>query len=167
MGGPGEDGQLRSKRTSALGPAPLAVVAMLVGASCGQSFTRAAAIESFANANPEATSEQAACVVDRLDDRYGMDQLESELAFEPLDPAFEEAQFRDMFRCGLAGDVQSQISQQLSDNGVSDADAPCVAENLVQTMTDDDIDVLLSGQITNEFATKFFQAMDDCGALNP
>ena len=140
---------------------------MLAGASCGQGFNRVAAIESFGKANPEATSDQAACVVDRLIDRYGLDELESELGTEPLHPSFEEVQFREMFRCGLAGDVQAQVIRQLSDNGVSAEDAPCVAENLVQALTDDDVDVLLSGQITDEFATKFYEAMDDCDALNP
>ncbi len=141
---------------------------LVVGlAGCGQAFSRQGAIDSFTTATPEATPEQAACVVDNLIDRYSLDQLEIELAADPPDPSFEESQFREMFRCGIVGDVEKQVTQQLILNGVSEADAPCVSERLVGTMTDDDIDVLLSGQISEQFSTKFRQAMDACDALNP
>ena len=146
---------------------PAVACATLVLAACGQGFTREVAIDSFGEANPDATPDQSACVVDLLIDQYGLEQLEVELATDPLDANFEEAQFRAMFRCGIEGDVTQQLTVQLTDAGVDRADAPCVAEALVESLTDADIDVLLSGQLTDEFSTKFFQAMDDCGALNP
>ena len=136
-------------------------------ASCGQDFDRQAAVDSFADANTEATDDQAACVVDELLDRYDLDELREELEAERIDAGFEETQFRAMFRCGLEGDVEAQITEQLTDAGVADADAPCVSAELVSGLTDDDIDVLLSGEITDEFSTKFLEAMDACGALNP
>ncbi|MCP3992145.1 MAG: hypothetical protein GY724_23945 [Actinomycetia bacterium] len=141
---------------------------LVVGLSgCGRAFSRQDAIDSFMAVSPEATSQEAACVVDNLIDRYSLDQLEIELAADPPDAGFEEAQFREMFRCGIVGDVEQQVTEQLTLNGVEEADAPCVAERLVGTMTDDDIDVLLSGEISEQFSTKFLQAMDACDALNP
>lgn len=136
----------------------------LVG--CGQGgFDRAAAIESFGQANPETTATERACVVDRLIDRYDVDGLESELANDEPSVEFVEAQFRDMFACGVEGDVESQIADQLGAAGVGAEHTPCVAETLAQDLDDGDIDVLLSGDITEQFFDKFYSAMDRCGAL--
>jgi hypothetical protein len=41
-----------------------------------------------------------------------------------------------------------------------------VADALVVDLDDDDIDVLLSGEITDAFFEKFFAAMDGCGAID-
>ncbi len=139
---------------------------MALAAGCGQGFDRDAAIESFSEANPGATAGQAECVVDQLIDRYGIDQLGRELEATSPPPAFTENQFRAMFGCGIEGDVRDQIVQQLEANDVDPADAPCVADRLVADLSDDDIDVLLSGDITDEFLAKFVAAMEDCGAIN-
>ncbi len=142
-------------------------MAMAGLAGCGQgAFDRAAAIESFSAANPEATEAQSGCVIDGLIGRFGLDGLEEQLSSDPPEPDFEEAQFRDMFACGMEGDVQEQIIEQLEASGVAPADAPCVAEELVTDLTDDDIDVLLSGDISDEFLAKFVTAMESCGAIN-
>ena len=144
-----------------------AVVAVAsIAAGCGQGYGRDDAVASFADANPSATEAQAGCVVDRLIDRYGLDQLEAELVADPIDPAFEETQFRDMFACGLEGDLEGEIARQLVDNGVEQADAPCVAGELVDDLEDSDIDVLLSGEITQDFMGKFVDAMRACGAID-
>jgi hypothetical protein len=142
-----------------------ALVAGLAG--CGGTYSRQSAIDTFSTANPEATPEQAGCVVDSLIDRYSLDRLEVELDADPPDAAFEEVQFREMARCGLAGDLHQLVLDQLVASGISEADAPCVADRLVGTMTDDDIDVLVSGQISEQFSAKFLQAIDDCDALSP
>lgn len=143
----------------------VAAASLFPVAACGQGFTRDDAVDSFAAANPDATGDQSACVVDRLLDRYGLDELEAELVAEPRNPAFEEAQFRDMFACGLEGDVEAEIAEQLRTNGVEPDDAPCVAGELVGGLDDDDIDVLLSGEITEDFMGKFVDAMSACGAI--
>jgi hypothetical protein len=136
-------------------------------AACGQGFSRDDAVDSFVTANPEATQEQGECVVDGLIERYGTAELEAELSEQPLDPTFEEEQFREMFRCGVAGDWRSDITAQLIDNGVAPDDAPCVSDELLATMTDDDIGVLLTGEITESFSAKFYAALETCEALNP
>ncbi|MEM9135377.1 MAG: hypothetical protein AAF962_01165 [Actinomycetota bacterium] len=143
-----------------------AALALLV-VGCGEEFTTERAVDSFQNANPDASLTESTCVVDLLVDEFGLGRLESELAAEPPEAGFEEAQFRAMFRCGLEGDIEEQITDQLVATGVDDADAPCVSAELVGALTDDDIDVLLSGEITEEFSAKFLEAMDACGALNP
>jgi len=136
-------------------------------AGCGGGASREAAIESFQDANPEATDEQAACVVDGLIDRYGLDELDAQLGTVPLDAAFEEDQFREMFVCGVDGDWRADITEQLIDNGVAAEDAPCVSDELFATMSDDDIGVLLTGQITDSFSETFYDALETCNALNP
>ncbi len=141
--------------------------ALVAGCTSAPSFDRASAIESFGDANTEATDEQAACVVDGLIERLGLEQLEAELSMQPLDAAFEETQFRQMFRCGVAGDWRAQITDQLVENGVDEEDAPCVSDELFETMSDDDIDVLLSGETTDSFNEKFLAALASCDALNP
>lgn len=141
-----------------------ACTGFLVG--CGQGYDRDAAVSSFSLANPLATVDQSECVVDRLIDRYGLDGLEQELATDPADESFAEAQFRDMFACGIEGDVRSQITMQLQANDVAESDAPCVADLLVDDLNDDDIDVLLSGEISDEFFARFVSAMEQCGAIN-
>ncbi|MEM7325404.1 MAG: hypothetical protein AAF531_20120 [Actinomycetota bacterium] len=139
---------------------------LLLGACGEDSLDRDSAIDSFSAANPEATPSQSACVVDRLIERLGLDGLDEQLGADPPDPEFEEMQFRDMFACGLEGDVRVQIVDQLEINGVAPADAPCVADVIVDDLTDADIDVLLSGVISDEFLAKFIDAMESCGAIN-
>ncbi len=131
----------------------------------GESISRQSLISGFQDSNPDASAEQAGCVVDDLMVRYSSDELESELTVEPVSAEFEEAQFRAMFTCGVEGDVQVQITDQLVANGVSEEDAPCVATELMADPSDDDIDVLLSGEITDAFYSKFFDAMESCGAV--
>ena len=145
--------------------AVLALFALMTPTGCGQGFDRGAAVDSFRRANPEVSGEQAGCVVDRLVERYGLDALVEELDADAPDPAFAEAQFKDMFACGVDGDVEAQIAEQLQANGVDPAEAPCVAEALTADLGGDDIDVLLSGEITEEFMAKFVDAMDRCGAI--
>lgn len=128
-------------------------------------MSRDSLIAGFQESNPDAGTDQAGCVVDRLLERYGIEELEELLQTEPIADDFEEAQFRDMFACGIEGDVQAQIVDQLVANGVEAADAPCVAEGLMTDLDDDDIDVLLSGEITDEFYQKFFVAMESCDAI--
>ncbi len=146
------------------------VLLIATGASaCGDdpaSFDRDAAVTSFSSANPGASTAQSGCVVDRLIERYGLERLEDELRSDPPKADFAESQFRDMFACGIEGDVRDQIVEQLKANDVAEADAPCVADVLMEDLDDDDFDVLLSGEITDSFFAKFVSAMEDCGAIN-
>ncbi|MDH5520235.1 MAG: hypothetical protein OEZ14_06860 [Acidimicrobiia bacterium] len=104
-------------------------------------------------------------MVDRLLTDRDLAAIESELTADEITPQFEEDQFRAMFVCGIEGDVGDQIAEQLVANGVSPDDAPCVSGELIGQLTDADVDVLLSGEITDEFYAKFFDAMENCGAI--
>lgn len=140
---------------------------MVLGAvACAQGFDRRGAVSSFEEANPEVSTAQAECVVDRLIERFGLEGLSEQLDAESASVDFEEAQFRDMFACGVDGDVTDQIVDQLIESDVPAEQAPCVADALVGELTDSDIDVLLSGTITDEFFAKFFDAMESCGAVD-
>ncbi len=136
----------------------------LLAAGCGEEFDRTAAVESFQRANPEISATQAECVVDRQIGRYGIDGLATELQADPESDEFIDQQFRDMFACGIDGDITEQLIDQLQSNGVAADDAPCVAGALTGDLDDADIDVLVSGEITDEFMAKFVSAMESCGA---
>lgn len=140
-------------------------MAAIVLAACGQGVSRDSLAADFAAANPDVTPAQSECVVDRLLTDRELADIEAELTAEDVGPRFEEDQFRAMFVCGIEGDIGDQITEQLVANGVSSADAPCVSDELVGRLTDDDIDVLLSGEITDEFYARFFEAMESCGAV--
>lgn len=114
--------------------------------------------------NAGITADQAGCVADRLIDRFGLDQLDTMVAADPPDADLEEAEFTDAFRCGVVGDVRQEIVDQLTANAVAPDQAGCVADELVPDLTDADIDVIVSGQITESFTQKFDTAMRDCGA---
>lgn len=143
----------------------MVVAAACLAAACGQSITRESLVADFTAANPDVTSAQAECVVDRLLAERELTAIEAELTADVVAGEFEEDQFRAMFVCGIEGDVGDQITEQLVANGVSPADAPCVSGELTGQLTDADIDVLLSGEITDEFYAKFFAAMENCGAV--
>lgn len=140
---------------------PAAVLGLAV-AGCGQDLDREAAVDSFQRANPEASGAQAECVVDRQIDRLGLDGLTRQLEAETPSDDFVDSQFRDLFACGVDGDVEEQLVEQLEANGVTAEQAPCVADRLVGGLDDGDIDVLVSGQITDAFMAKFVAAMDGC-----
>ena len=155
------------RRFPPISPMPAAaLIALGFLAGCGQDVDRAAAIDGFRSANPDISAEEAGCVVDRLVDRYGLEGLVDELESAGPDPDFTEAQFQDMFACGVEGDVETQIAEQLEASGVDPADAPCVADALTVGLDGDDVDVLLSGEITEDFMAKFTAAMADCGVID-
>jgi hypothetical protein len=143
---------------------PVVLGLAIFGAGCGQGFDRDAAIDSFQQANPDASGTQAACVVDRQIDRFGLDGLADQLDTDPPTDEFVDIQFRDMFACGMDGDVEEQLVELLQDSGVDAEAAPCVATEIVAELDDEDIDVLVSGDITDTFMSKFIAAMTECGA---
>lgn len=147
----------------------LVVAVSLLGvAGCGDGtdFDRAAAVEVFTEDNADVTSTQADCVIDRLTETYSFGELEDELQAEPLKAKFAEDQFREMFACGVEGDVTDRIIEELEATGVEPGSAPCVADQLVASMTAEDFDVLLSGEITESFRIKFVSSMETCGAID-
>jgi hypothetical protein len=143
-----------------------AAIALAGVGGCGDGYSRDEALTGVTEANPELTDDQAACVVDGLIERYGLDAVEAGLAGGSADVAFAEAQYTEMFVCGVEGDVGQELTEQLEAVGVSPEDAPCVSDRVVGSLSDDDVDALLSGDITDELATKFATALEDCGALD-
>lgn len=143
----------------------MAVAALLVAPGCGGGgASRDDVVARVKVDNTDATAEQAGCVADRLIERFGLDELDGMLAADPPDADLEEAEFTDAFRCGVVGDVRQEIVDQLTANAVPADQAGCVADELVPGLTDADIDVIVSGDITESFTQKFDTAMRDCGA---
>lgn len=145
---------------------PLCVLAIAV-VGCGSGFNEATAARQFQAANPDATDEQAECVTSILIDVYGLDGLETELERPTNTPGFQDAQARAMLQCGMVGDLVADLEVQLIDSGVPASAATCVAETMVENLQEDDLDVLLTGEITDDFYERYLAAVDDCGGLNP
>ncbi len=143
----------------------MVAVAALGLAACAAEFTREAAIDSFVATNEDASRQQAGCVVDRLVDGYTLTGLEEELAAERLDADFEEAQFRAEFGCGMRSGVEASLVSQLEASGIETADAECAADELVDSLEESDLDVLLTGELTDTFYTKYFDSLERCDAL--
>ncbi len=140
---------------------------LLVAPGCGGAgggFSRDDAVARVRQDNPDITADQAGCVADRLVERFGLDELGTLAAADPPDADLQEAEYTDAFRCGVTGDVRQQIVDLLTENAVPADQAGCVADELAPGLTDADIDVIVSGQITESFTQKFDTAMRDCGA---
>lgn len=135
--------------------------------SCGVVVnTKADLVSAFAEANPEVSSSEAACVIDILTTDLGTAQLIANLWAEPITRDFELAQFRAMFDCGVDEEIRAALQDQLADQGTPVDKAPCVANAIIDKMTSDELDVLITGENTDEFYAKYFSAMESCGALN-
>ena len=131
----------------------------------GCAVTEEDLLESFKSTNVDATDEQAGCVVDQLINIYGVEGLEAELLAEPADREFDEQQFRTMIHCGMTDRLTNPLTAQLQRLEVPTESQPCVVAALTTDITDDDLDVLLSGEITDEYYAKFFDALLSCDAL--
>ena len=133
--------------------------------ACAADFTRDAAIDSFVAANEDASRQQAGCVVDRLVEAYELEGVEVELAREPLDEAFVEAQFRAEFGCGMQSSVRASLQEQLLASGIAADQAECAADELVDSLDEPDLDVLLEGELNDTFYAKYFDSLEQCDAL--
>lgn len=142
-----------------------AVVVGLLVAGCSTAASRDDFVQRFIETNADASTEQSECVVDELIRQYSLSGLERELEAAPQATAFERAQFTAMFGCGMTEDVEAELARQLANTGVEGAGAACAAEALTADLDDDDLQVLLSGEITDGFYAKYFVALEECGAL--
>ena len=134
--------------------------------TCGMTEDIVAELKrSFADAN-RVESQTAACAIDSLVSELGAKSVVDELQLAAPSPAFNERQFRALFACGETTAVREALEPQLVQQGTAPVDAPCVARELAETMDDDDLTVLLDGEITDGFYAKFFEAQEACGAVN-
>jgi len=155
----------------------IATALLLVG--CAASFSRAEAVESFQAANPDASTVQAACVIDALIEEYEAEPvdedalagLEAELLAEPQRERFLLDQFRARFGCGMTDGVEAQLQRELLANDIDESAVSCVAEALAGRLTDADLEVLIgaegseSGTMTDSFYASFFNAVEGCDAF--
>ncbi len=142
--------------------ANLGIAALFVA---GCAVTEDDILESFRSTNADASDEQATCVVDQLINSYGVDGLEAELKADPVSREFDEQQFRTMIHCGMTSRLTEPMTAQVKRLDVPEETQACVVEALTSDITDADLDVLLSGEITDEYYAKFFDALTTCDAL--
>lgn len=149
------------------------LLAALALAGCSSSLSRADAVESFQAANPDASIDEAACVVDALIEEYetepvdenSLAELEAELREDPPNERFLLDQFRAEFGCGMTDGVEAQLRRELLANDIEEEAVECVAESLAGRLTDDDLEVLINDEMTESFYATFFAAVEECDAL--
>ena len=142
-------------------------------ASCGQGFSKQDAVGAFTAAHPDASTVEATCVVDHLIEQYeavpidetALAALEAELLADPISEDFELDQFRAMFGCGMTDAVEAQLGRQIAARGIDASAAECVTDELIVELDRDDLEVLLTGEMSDEFFEKFFDASEVCGTL--
>ena len=151
----------------------------LVATACSTGYSREQAVASFQRANPDASTIEAACVVDALIEEYegepvdeaALDGLEAELLAEPQSERFLLDQFRAKFGCGMTEGVENQLRRELLANDIEASAVDCVAASLAGRLTDADLGVLIGadgandGAMTDSFYTSFFNAVESCDAL--
>ncbi len=137
--------------------------AMFVG--CTQELTEDDLVEAYQTSRPNFSADVAECVVGRLVETFGVDGVEGELDAITQTDAFEVALYRAEFDCGETGDVERRLVELLLDRDLEPEAAECVAGDLVGDLDDSDFDVLLSGEITDQFFDKYYTALYDCDAL--
>ena len=140
----------------------LASAALVAG--CGNEFTRDDVAASFATSAPDVPADAADCVVDDLIETFGIDGLAAELEAEQTSIVYAEADTRARLRCGLVGDVRAELVTELEGSGITSEASACVADALLSDLSDDDIEVLLSGASSEAFTQKYLDAAEDCGA---
>lgn len=121
-------------------------------------------VASFAEVNG-VSEETAGCAVGHLQQQYGFWELTDRLIEEDDSIQFQRRQFEVMFTCGDRTAIADQLRPQLIDQGVDPADAGCVASEIADRMVIEDLAVLYSGVMTEQFGQLFFGALDACGAL--
>ncbi len=137
--------------------------AMFVG--CTQELTEDDLVEAYQTSRPNFSADVAECVVGRLVETFGVDGVEGELDAITQTDAFEVALYRAEFDCGETGDVERRLVELLLDRDLEPEAAECVAGDLAGDLDDSDFDVLLSGEITDQFFDKYYTALYDCDAL--
>lgn len=156
-------------RLSTLAGPPLALVLCLFGVTgCSTQITRSEADELFLATFPQASEVQAGCVVDKLISLDGIEGLERELEAEEPTAAFKQEQFRAMFGCGMTSELDEEMGRQVllvEDGRLSAATSSCVGTALVANIDEDGLEVLLSGEITDEFSETYYLALQACDAL--
>lgn len=121
-------------------------------------------VGAFARAN-DVTPSVAECAVGSLQARFGFWELTDLLASDELELRFQRRQFEAIFSCGDRTAVADQLGPQVIDQGVSEADASCVASAVADSMEVADLGVLYSGTMTDRFYSLYFEALETCDAL--
>ncbi len=148
----------------AAAPLIASAVLVIVLAGCGNEFTRDDVAASFATSAPDVPADAADCVVDDLIETFGIDGLAAELEAEQTSIVYAEADTRARLRCGLVGDVRTELVTELEVSGITSEASACVADALLSDLSDDDIEVLLSGASSEAFTQKYLDAAEECGA---
>lgn len=141
-----------------------AAIVVLFG-GCSRELSEEDLAEAYQASNDNASATMSECIVGTLVDQFGVDGVEAELEAVTATQDFQRTQYQAEFRCGDTADVETQIEALLTARDGDPDAASCIASALVPKLDDSDLEVLLSGEMTDQFFDKYFVAVSDCDAL--
>ena len=132
---------------------------------CSSELTTADLATAYRRSHPEVDDVVARCVVDELTLTYSVDQIEAELARPMVSADFAWEQYRSEAVCGSTDGLVTQLTGLLTETGLDADAAECTASKLAERVQDSDLAVLRSGQMTEAFYARYFDALHACEAL--
>jgi hypothetical protein len=132
---------------------------------CSSDLTAADLVTAYRRSHPEVDDVVARCVVDELTLTYSVDQIEAELARPVVSADFAWEQYRSEAVCGSTDGLVTQLTGLLIETGLDADAAGCTASKLAERVLDADLSVLRSGQMTEAFYARYFDALQACEAL--
>ncbi len=132
---------------------------------CSSELTTADLVTAYRRSHPEVDDVVARCVVDELTLTYSVDQIEAELAQSVVSADFAWEQYRSEAVCGSTDGLVTQLTGLLIETGLDADAAGCTASKLAERVLDSDLAVLRSGQMTEAFYARYFDALQACEAL--
>lgn len=153
------------RRCPRVGRLVIGIVGAVVAVSCAKEVTRADLDEAVLRADEGASPIQASCIVDELVAIYGLDGVQTEMKREAPTHDFQTDRVMSQLRCGYFSAFKAPAMDTLMADGADHDQAQCVTTGFVSSITDSDIDHMVTGQSWDGFPVedKWFDALEACG----
>lgn len=144
--------------------ATLMALASGIGA-CSSERTAEDLVAAYQRGHPDVDDAVARCIVDSLTLVYSIGQIDAELARPAVSDDFAWAQYRSEAVCGSTANLEAQLTGLLVETGLDRSQAECAAAALAANIQDSDLLVLRTGEMTDAFYARYFDALQTCEAL--
>ncbi len=133
--------------------------------ACSSELTADDLAAAYRRGHPDIDEAVARCVVDALTLIYSIEQIEAQLARPSVSDDFAWEQYRSEAVCGSTANLEAQLSGLLVERGLNVSQAECTAAALAEDVEDSDLLVLRTGEMTDAFYARYFDALQTCEAL--
>ena len=133
-------------------------------AACTSELTGEDLATAYRRGHPEVDDAIARCVVDALTLTYSIEEIEAELARPAVSDDFAWDQYRSEALCGSTANFEAQLTGLLVETGLDLDQANCAAATLAEHVDDSDLLVLRTGEMTDAFYARYFDALQACEA---